>query len=78
MLDPDLCPTLMFETIMDGWSDDEEKRFSHHDIFSRLNTIKAVILPNYMPPPDLATSELPIQGSQEIQGVSKGQVNQKY
>ncbi|XP_016939268.1 tyrosine-protein kinase hopscotch [Drosophila suzukii] len=56
MLDPDLCPTLMFETIMDGWSDDEEKRFSHHDIFSRLNTIKAVILPNYMPPPDLATN----------------------
>jgi len=34
------------------------KRFSHHDIFSRLNTIKAEILPNYMPPPEIATSKL--------------------
>lgn len=58
MLDQDICPAPIFETIMDGWSDDETKRFSHHDIFSRLNTIKAEILPNYMPPPEIATSKL--------------------
>ncbi|XP_017045576.1 LOW QUALITY PROTEIN: tyrosine-protein kinase hopscotch [Drosophila ficusphila] len=55
-LDPDICPSLIFETIMDGWSDDEDKRFRHHELFSRLNTIKAEILPNYMPPPEIATN----------------------
>ncbi|XP_017151220.1 tyrosine-protein kinase hopscotch [Drosophila miranda] len=46
-MDSELCPTLMYDTIMDGWSDDAEKRFSHHDIFSRLVTMKSDIQPNY-------------------------------
>ncbi|XP_062138602.1 tyrosine-protein kinase hopscotch isoform X2 [Drosophila sulfurigaster albostrigata] len=42
-----LCPTEMYNTIMDGWSDDPEKRFSHHDIFTRLNAIKTRLQRNY-------------------------------
>ncbi|XP_043658862.1 tyrosine-protein kinase hopscotch [Drosophila teissieri] len=67
MLDQDLCPAPIFETIMDGWSDDETKRFSHHDIFSRLNTIKSEILPTYMPPPEIATNGT---GDEEVVDIS--------
>lgn len=42
-----LCPPEMYNTIMDGWSDDPDKRFSHHDIFTRLNAIKTRLQRNY-------------------------------
>ncbi|KAH8416569.1 hypothetical protein KR222_009855 [Zaprionus bogoriensis] len=42
-----VCPNEMYETIMDGWSDDPDKRFCHHDIFTRLNAIKTRLQRNY-------------------------------
>lgn len=42
-----LCPAEMYDTIMDGWSDDPDKRFCHHDIFTRLNAIKTRLQRNY-------------------------------
>ncbi|KAH8271145.1 hypothetical protein KR018_007451, partial [Drosophila ironensis] len=55
-LDREQCPSLMSETIMDGWSDDPDKRFSHHDIFLRLSLIKREYATDYMPPPGIDTN----------------------
>ncbi|XP_034487752.1 tyrosine-protein kinase hopscotch [Drosophila innubila] len=51
-----LCPGEMYETIMDGWSDDPDKRFSHHVIFTRLNAIKTSLQRNYDVPETEAES----------------------
>ncbi|KAH8386967.1 hypothetical protein KR093_003757, partial [Drosophila rubida] len=51
-----LCPAEMYNTIMDGWSDDPDKRFSHHDIFTRLNAIKTRLQRNYDVPETEAES----------------------
>lgn len=51
-----LCPAEMYDTIMDGWSDDPDKRFSHHDIFTRLNAIKTRLQRNYDVPETEAES----------------------
>lgn len=42
-----LCPAEMYNTIMDGWSDDPDKRFSQHDIFTALKGINTRLQQNY-------------------------------
>ncbi|XP_017023104.1 tyrosine-protein kinase hopscotch [Drosophila kikkawai] len=54
LLDPDICPPPIFETIMDGWSEDPTKRFKHHDIFSRLVSIKSILKGGAYHTPSLA------------------------
>jgi len=51
-----LCPGEMYVTIMDGWSDDPDKRFSHHNIFDRLNVIKTRLQRDYSMPETEAES----------------------
>ncbi|KAH8272766.1 hypothetical protein KR026_010763, partial [Drosophila bipectinata] len=55
-LDADICPSLISETIMDGWSDEFQKRFSPHLIFARLSIIKDQYATDYMPAPGFDTN----------------------
>ncbi|EDV99841.1 tyrosine-protein kinase hopscotch [Drosophila grimshawi] len=48
-LDQRLCPSEMYKAIMDGWGDDPDKRFNHHDIFTHLSDIKKRLLRDYAP-----------------------------
>lgn len=56
LLDADVCPSLISETIMDGWSDECQKRFSPHQIFARLSIIKDQYATDYMPAPEFDIS----------------------